>query len=319
MENCSNSAGNAFHILAFSTSKTAQYVLITGVLMMYLLTIFGNAIIITLVCLVPQLNTPMYFFLSNLAFADILHVSVTLPKLLSILLTHDNLMSFAACMTQVYFLSLSAVCDIFVLTSMSYDRYVAICKPLQYSSLINKNVCNAITLFIWIMSTLDAGINVIATSLLSFCPPQKIDHFFCELTTLYSISSSDTTSRNILLVFQIILLVSLPFFLIITSYTFIISTILNIQSSKGRHKAFSSCTSHLTTVILFFGPIIILYGKPESEQTKELDKLWSLLYTAVVPMLNPFVYTLRNKDILNTIRNVTRKWKLFFIQLVYRR
>ncbi|KAM5141287.1 olfactory receptor 1J21-like [Mantella aurantiaca] len=310
MKKCSNGTENLFHILTFSTSETGQYLISIAVLLMYMVAVLGNMIIALLVCLVPQLHTPMYFFLCNLAIADVIHVSVTLPKLLYILLTHDHQMSFSACMTQVYFFSLSAVCDIFVLTSMSYDRYVAICKPLQYSLLINRDVCSAMTLFTWFTSCIDAAINVIDTSLLSFCPVQNVDHFFCELTTLYAISSSDIRSRNILLVFQIILLASLPFLVIITSYTFIISTILSIRSSKGRRKAFSSCSSHLTTVIIFFGPIIVLYSKPQSEHSKELDKLLSLLYTAVVPMLNPFVYSLRNKDILNAIRNVARKWTI---------
>ncbi|XP_040178065.1 olfactory receptor 50-like [Rana temporaria] len=311
MEKCLNSTGNVFHISAFSTSESGRCLLFSAVLLMYLTTILGNMTIALLVCLVPQLHTPMYFFLGNLAIADIIHVSVTLPKLLSILLTRDHRISFSACMTQVYFFSLSAVCDIFVLTSMSYDRYVAVCKPLQYSLLISKDVCNAIIIFIYFASGNDAAINVIVTSLLTFCPTQNVDHFFCELTTLYSISSSDTTSRSILLVFQIIFLASLPFLLIITSYIFIISAILNIQSSKGRRKAFSSCSSHLTTVIIFFGPIIILYSKPGSEHSRELEKLLSLLYTAVVPMLNPFVYTLRNTDILNAIRDVTRRRNIF--------
>ncbi|CAI9617804.1 unnamed protein product [Staurois parvus] len=158
--------------------------------------------------------------------------------------------------------------------------------------------------------------DVLITSPLSFCPTVNVDHFFCEQAMLYTLTSSDTTSRNLLLLFQILLLVSLPFLLIIMSYLFIISTILKMQSSKGRHKAFSSCTSHLITVIIFFFPIIILYTKPESEHSRELDKLFSLLYTAVVPMLNPFVYTLRNKDILNAIGNVTRKFFLI-IKLLF--
>ncbi|PIO11516.1 hypothetical protein AB205_0022290 [Aquarana catesbeiana] len=179
--------------------------------------------IAVLVCLVPQLHTPMYFFLSNLAISDVIYVSATLPKLLAILIRLDHWMSFSACMTQVYFFSLSAGCD-------------------------------------------DA------------------------------------------------LLVSVPFLLIMTSYVFIISTILKIHSSEGRLKAYSSCTSHLTTVILFYAPIIILYGKPDSEGSKELDKLLTLLYTAVVPMLNPFVYSLRNKDIFNAIKNIKSKWNMIYIK-----
>ncbi|XP_018425863.1 PREDICTED: olfactory receptor 8D1-like [Nanorana parkeri] len=222
-------------------------------------------------------------------------------------------MSFSACMAQVYFFSLAAAGDIFVLTSMSYDRYVAICKPLQYSLIISKDVCSLLALCPWLISAVNAALNVLVTSLLSFCPAQSVDHFFCEQRTLYAVTSSDTTSQNILLVFQDMYVASLPFLLIITSYAFIIFAILNIQSSEGRRKAFSSCSSHLTTVIIFFGPVLILYTKPESENSKEQDKLLALLYTAVVPMLNPFVYTLRNKDILKATTNLART-DIFFVK-----
>ncbi|XP_077310031.1 olfactory receptor 1J21-like isoform X1 [Lithobates pipiens] len=307
MEECLNSTENGFYISAFSISKTGQCLLLTAVLLMYLMTIVGNTTIAVLVCLVPQLHTPMYFFLSNLAITDVIYVSVTLPKLLFILLTHDHWVSFSACMTQLYFFSLSAASDVFVLTSMSYDRYVAVCKPLQYSSIMNKDVCLSLALSTWIISATNAIINLLSTSLLSFCFTQKVDHFFCDHKALYAITSSDVTSRNIVLLCQDVLLASFPFLLIMTSYVFIISTILKIHSSEGRLKAYSSCTSHLTTVILFYGPIIIIYGKPESEGSKEVERLLTLLYTAVVPMLNPFVYTLRNKEILNAISSIKRK------------
>ncbi|XP_040178064.1 olfactory receptor 50-like [Rana temporaria] len=265
-------------------------------------------------CWAPQLHTPMYFFLSNLAISDVMYVSVTLPKLLSILLTQDHWISFSACMTQVYFFSLSATSDVFLLASMAYDRYVAICKPLQYSLLMSKDVCISLALSPWLISLTNAIANVLAASLLSFCLTQNVDHFFCDQKALYAITSSDTTSRYTFLLCQDVVLASIPFFLIMTSYVFIISTILKIRSSEGRLKAYSSCTSHLTTVILFYGPIIIIYGKPESEGSKELDKLLTLLYTAVVPMLNPFVYSLRNTDILNAIKNIKRKWNMIPIK-----
>ncbi|XP_040178038.1 olfactory receptor 50-like [Rana temporaria] len=306
MEECLNSTKNVFYISAFSISETGQCLLLIAVLLMYLTTVLGNTTIAVLVCRVPQLHTPMYFFLSNLAISDVIYVSVTLPKLLSILLTHDHWISFPACMAQVYFFSLSAASDILLLTSMSYDRYVAICKPLQYPLLMNKDVCISLALSIWLISVTVAAINTLSASLLSFCLTQ-IDNFFCDLKALYATTSSDATSRFILLLCQDVLLAAFPFLTIMTSYVFIISTILKIHSSEGRVKAYSSCTSHLTTVILFYVPIIIIYGKPESESSKELDKLLTLLYMAVVPMLNPFVYTLRNKDILNAIKNIKRK------------
>ncbi|XP_077310030.1 olfactory receptor 1J21-like [Lithobates pipiens] len=314
MEECSNITEDMFYISAFPISETGQCLLFIAVLLMYLMAVLGNLTIALLVCLVPQLHTPMYFFLSNLAISDVIYVSVTLPKLLSILLTQDHRMSFSPCMAQVYFFSLSAACDILLLTSMSYDRYVAICKPLQYSLLMSKDVCLSLALSPWLISVTNAAAHVLTTSLLSYCQTQNVDHFFCELKELYAITSSDATSRNIFMLCEDVLLAFFPFLLIMTSYIFIISTILKIRSSKGRLKAYSSCTSHLTTVILFYGPIIILYGKPQSEGSKELDKLLTLLYTAVVPMLNPFVYTLRNQDVLNAIQNIKQKRNMDFLK-----
>ncbi|KAM5140401.1 olfactory receptor 1J21-like [Mantella aurantiaca] len=311
MEECSNNTPFKFYISAFSTSETGRCLLLTAVLLMYVVTILGNMIIALLVCLVSQLHTPMYFFLSNLAISDVIYVSATIPKLLSILLTHDHQMPFSGCMTQVFFFSLSAACDILLLTSMSYDRYIAICKPLQYSLVMNKDVCISLALCSWLISASNASVNALAASLLSFCLTQNIDYFFCELKALCVITSSDVTSRNILMLCEDVVVACFPFLLIMTSYVFIISTILKIRSTEGRLKAYSSCTSHLTTVILFYGPIIILYGKPHSEGSKEMDKLLTLLYTAVVPMLNPFVYTLRNKDVLNAIRNIKMKHIVF--------
>ncbi|XP_073451229.1 olfactory receptor 1J21-like [Aquarana catesbeiana] len=314
MEECSNNTENVFYISAFSISKTGQCLLFIAVLLIYVMTLLGNMTIALLVCLAPQLHTPMYFFLSNLAISDVIYVSVTLPKLLSILPTQDHWISFSACITQMYFFSLSAGCDIFLLTSMSYDRYIAVCKPLQYPLLMSKDVCISLALASWLISLTNAIINVLSTSLLSCCLTQNVDHFFCNVKELYAITSSDATSRNIFLLCQDLLLASFPFLLIMTSYVFIISTIRKINSSEGRLKAYSSCTSHLTTVILFYGPVIILYGKPESEGSKKLDKLLTLLYTAVVPMLNPFVYTLRNQDVLNAIQNIRRRRNLIFLK-----
>ncbi|KAM5140851.1 olfactory receptor 1J21-like [Mantella aurantiaca] len=311
MEECSNSTKNEFYISAFSISEFARCLLAIAVLLMYMVTVLGNMIIALLVFLVSQLHTPMYFFLSNLAVSDVIYVSVSLPKLLSILLTHDHQMSFSACITQMYFFSFSGGCDIFLLTFMSYDRYVAICKPLQYFLVMSKDVCISLALSAWLISATNAAINALSTSLLSYCLTHNIDQFFCDLKELYAITSSDTTRINILILCQDILVACFPLLFIITSYVFIISTILKIRSSEGRLKAYSSCTSHLTTVILFYGPIIVLYGKPHSEESKEMDKLLALIYAAVVPMLNPFVYTLRNKDVLNAIRKIKRKNMIF--------
>ncbi|XP_063786007.1 olfactory receptor 5AR1-like [Pseudophryne corroboree] len=306
MDECPNSTVTELYIVAFSTYEEGQLVLFIGVLLMYLMTVTGNILIAILICLVPQLHTPMYFFLCNLSVADIAYVSSTLPKLLSIFVTKDNRMSFPACIIQVLWFTLSVISDIFTLTSMSYDRYVAVCKPLQYHLIMNRRMCIIMAALSWLISAVNSQMYAILTSMLSFCSSHKIDHFFCDIKSLYTITTSDTTSREILMLFDDIFLAFLPFSLTIISYVYIISTIVKIHSSGGRFKAFSSCTSHLTTVILFYGPVIFLYVKPQSEHDKEQDKMLSLLYMAVVPMLNPFVYSLRNKEVLGAIRKITR-------------
>ncbi|XP_072006348.1 olfactory receptor 5V1-like [Engystomops pustulosus] len=293
-----------FYILGFSNFKTEQILLTVGIMIMYSLTIVGNLVISMVISLVPNLHTPMYFFLCNLSVVDVIYVSSSLPKLLSITITQDNRISFAGCISQLYFFTFSAVCDIFVLTSMAGDRYVAICRPLQYTLIMNRTVCGTMSVLCWIFSAGNSLLMTLLTSGLDFCKSREISHFLCDVKTMTALSSSDTTSREIFILIEDIIVGFVPFSLTVASYVRIISTILKIHSSETRLKAFSSCTSHLTAVILFYGPILILNMKPESEHSKEQDNLISLLYVAVVPMLNPFVYSLRNKDVLDAVRKL---------------
>ncbi|KAG8548526.1 hypothetical protein GDO81_025120 [Engystomops pustulosus] len=307
MNNCTNHTVNEFNILAFHTSVAREILLFIGVLLMFLITVIGNVIIITLVCLVTQLHTPMYFFLCNLSSADIAYVSVTLPKLLSITATGDHMISFPGCITQLYFFLLCGQAEMFILTCMACDRYVAICKPLQYAMIMRRRVRLTMAATSWIIGIVNSVWHSMIAATLSFCSSNEIDHFFCDLKTLSMLSASDSTYRDILTTVQSVFIGCLPFSLIVVSYVYIISTILKIKSSRGRHKAFSSCTSHITTVILFYGPIIFLNMKPETDNSRQDDKLLSIIYVAVVPMLNPLVYSLRNKDVLDA----TEKVKLY--------
>ncbi|XP_068129628.1 olfactory receptor 5V1-like [Hyperolius riggenbachi] len=298
MKNCTSRSIKQFSISAFVTSTDGQIFLFILMLLIYWFTVLGNATLITLVCAVSQLHTPMYFFLCNLSSSDIAYVSITLPKLMSILLTQDHSITFYGCITQLYFFLLCGQTDIFILTSMAYDRYVAICKPLQYSLIMNKVVCITLAAFSWLMGILNSLLYAMITSLLPFCHSNEIDHIFCDLKTLSKLSASDSASRDLLTTVESVFIGCVPFLLIVISYVYIILTILKIQSSNGRHKAFSSCTSHLITVLLFYGPIIFLYMKPENDSAIENDKLLSIIYIAIVPLLNPLVYSLRNKDVL---------------------
>ncbi|XP_072006333.1 olfactory receptor 5AR1-like [Engystomops pustulosus] len=307
MNNCPNvSSEKEFFIVAFSMSSVGQLELFFGVLVIYLTAVIGNLIIIFLVCLVPKLHTPMYFFLCNLAIFDVASTSTSIPKLLTITLTQDHWISFSCCMTQMFFFILFANGEICMLTAMAYDRYVAVCKPLQYHTIMRKNVYLVMAASAWIISIQNSVLHTTLTSNLQFCNSHKINNFFCDLNTVIALSSTDITGRQILMFCEVILISLGQFLLIIISYIFIFSAIWKIRSSSGRMKAFSSCTSHLITVILLYGPIIILYIKPETEDSKEQDKLLSLMYLVVVPMLNPLVYSLRNKDVLGAFLTLVK-------------
>ncbi|XP_072259176.1 olfactory receptor 5V1-like [Pyxicephalus adspersus] len=298
MFSCPNqSIPGGFHIVAFSASLAGHLLVFIGVLLMYLMTILGNVTIITLVCSVTKLHTPMYFFLCNLSFLDVLSTSSIIPKFLLITLTQDHTISFHGCITQLFFFMLCGIGVLLILTSMAYDRYVAICRPLQYYLIMSKDLCVLLAVVSWLVGILNASMHTILTSLLLFCNSWDINNFFCELSAMISISSSDTTSRKLLISFEDLLVGFVPFFLIILSYVFIISNIMKIKSKHGRLKAFSSCTSHLLTVILFGGPAVLLYIRTQFSHEEGQDKLLSVLFLIVVPLLNPLVYSLRNKDI----------------------
>ncbi|XP_073413322.1 olfactory receptor 1G1-like [Dendrobates tinctorius] len=271
---------------------------------MYFLAVVGNLIIIALVRVAPQLHTPMYFFLCNLSIVDAIYVSAIIPKMLAIILTDDKTISFSGCMTQLFFFIFCAGTDIYILTSMAYDRYVAVCSPLHYSSIMTRNICSIIVTSYMIFSTANSLMLTLLIRALSFCYSHTISHFFCEIKALMALSSSDTKNITMVLSMEDAFIVLFSFVFILTSYVRIISTILKIRSSTGRIKAFSSCTSHLITVLLDFGPSIFMYLKPESEDSKEQDTILSMLYVAVVPMLNPFVYSLRNKEVLGAARKM---------------
>ncbi|XP_069815410.1 olfactory receptor 5V1-like [Dendropsophus ebraccatus] len=301
MNDCPNgSSENEFYILAFSMSSM-QLELFFGVLVIYLMAVLGNLTIIFLVILAPRLHTPMYFFLCNLAIQDAASTSTSIPNLLAITLTQNHRISFSCCMTQMFFFILFANGEMCTLTSMAYDRYVAICKPLHYYTAMEQNMCIVIAAFTWVIAALNALLHTVLTSILQFCYSHDINNFFCDLNSVIALSSTDVTSRKVVMVSEAIIITFGQFLLIIISYVFIFSTILKIRSSAGRMKAFSSCTSHLIIVILFYGPIIFLYMKPQSEDPKEDDMLLSMLYLIVVPLLNPLVYSLRNKDVWEAI------------------
>ncbi|KAE8619135.1 hypothetical protein XENTR_v10009622 [Xenopus tropicalis] len=296
-----------FHLLAFLSHEKLSISIL--VLLMYILTVCANLIITALVCLVPRLHTPMYFFLCNLSVQDIVYVTAILPKFLSITITGDNSISFLGCMTQLFIYGTCVSVEFLLLTSMAYDRFVAICIPMRYSLIMKTSVCVLLVSVSWLMGATNGFMYCWFISNLFFCDHQNINHFFCELKAILELSCSSFENIKIVMIVTCVIIGVIPFGLILISYGNIISSALKIRTSAGKLKTFSSCCSHLTVVLLFCGTCISLYMKPDSGNTQEMDRLLSLLYVAVTPLLNPLVYSLRNKDVINAIKHII---KLYF-------
>ncbi|KAM4749097.1 LOW QUALITY PROTEIN: olfactory receptor 5V1-like [Rhinophrynus dorsalis] len=294
-----------FYLLAFSRYTEFKFLIFIGVFLMYLLAMLGNVIIIVLVCLV-SLHTPMYFFLCNLSVQDIGYVTAIHPKLLDITLTSNTSISFPGCITQMFLFILFGGTEYLLLASMAFDRYVAICIPLRYPVIMKKRVCALLATFSWSISALNSMMLTLLFSKLSFHSSQEINHFFCEIKTILMLSCNSIIAIMCLMFVIGILFGIIPFVLILGSYMSIISTILKISTSAGRLKAFSSCSSHLTVVVLFCGTALGMYMKPENEHSREQDKQTSMLFVAIVPLLNPLVYSLRNSDVLKALKKILK-------------
>ncbi|XP_028716521.1 olfactory receptor 50 [Peromyscus leucopus] len=273
-------------------------------LAMYLTTVLGNLLIILLIRLDSHLHTPMYFFLSHLAFTDISFSSVTAPKMLMNMLTHSQSISYAGCVSQVYFFLSFADLDSFLLTSMAYDRYVAICHPLHYTTIMSQSLCILLVVVSWVLSSANALVHTLLLARLSHFRDNTIPHYFCDLSALLKLSSSDTTINELVILPLGTLVITLPFICILVSYGYIGATILRTPSIKGICKALSTCGSHLSVVCLYYGAIIGLYLVPSSNSINDKDVIVAVLYTVVTPMLNPFIYSLRNHDIKGAVRNI---------------
>ncbi|XP_072263071.1 olfactory receptor 8B8-like [Pyxicephalus adspersus] len=268
---------------------------------------FGNVIIVTVIGLNHHLHVPMYFFLCNLASLDVCYTSVTTPNLLHIFITGNNRISFTGCFVQLYFFLAFASAEYFLLTAMSYDRYVAICKPLHYPLVINRQSSVKMVCGSWLIGFVGALPLVIFISGLDFGSTNEVNHYFCDMIPLLKLSCSDTSFTEVIMFSEGVFLAMTCFMLTLTSYCFIISTILRIHTSEGRRKAFSTCSSHLSIVILFYVVIFCLYMKPPSTSSLNQSKVMSVLFTQVVPMLNPIIYSLRNKDVKEAIGKTKNK------------
>ncbi|KAG8556191.1 hypothetical protein GDO81_009120 [Engystomops pustulosus] len=293
-----------FEIVAFSTKN--HPVLFALFLFIYLVGLLGNIIIITCVVSNVRLHTPMYFSISNLSTVDMMFTSSTLPKLMDIFLTRNNSISVAECFTQMFFYLFAAGTEDLLLSFMAYDRYVAICKPLYYHVIMSNHKFIVFLLSIWMSAYVNALFFTLNVSQIDICHSNKIQHFFCETKALDRIACPNIR-LHLILYFEIIVLGLLPFLLSLLSYIKIISVVLRIPSTVGRKKAFSTCTSHLTVLGMYYVAGMCMYIKPPSDHLEEQDLVFSTLYTAVTPMLNPIIYSLRNQDVKAAIKTTINR------------
>ncbi|XP_013909860.1 PREDICTED: olfactory receptor 1052-like [Thamnophis sirtalis] len=300
-----------FILLGFGNSAQLQFMLFLLFLLIYLVTITGNVLIIVLIVAAPCLHTPMYFFLGNLSCLETCYTSSILPKMLTSLLTGKATITVSQCLTQYYFFGSFVTVETYLLAAMSYDRYLAICRPFLYGLIMSKKLCVYLMAGSWLNGLVANGIILLLLSQLSFCGPNIIDHYFCDLNPLEKLSCTDTSFLELILSFFSIIDAVVPFILTFTSYICIIIAIIKIKSSTGRQKAFSNCSSHLMVVSLFYGTIIIVYMLPDTPTLRYLNKLFSIFYTILTPLVNPIIYTLRNKDVHKALGLVRKKLRIF--------
>ncbi|XP_075698856.1 olfactory receptor 5AR1-like [Rhinoderma darwinii] len=285
-----------FTILCFSDLPHLQVPLFIIFLTIYLNIIFGNTLVFLAIVFDSYLHTPMYIFLCNLSILDICYTSTTLPKLLFMLVTQHKTISLVGCMSQMHFFLCFACTEMILLAVMAYDRYVAICHPLHYTQIMSSRNSLVAIISVWILSLLEPVSFTVLVANLSFCSSNQIDHFFCDASPLLKLSCSDTTHVNMITYLLGALIGMSTFMLTLISYVYIIFNIMKIHSAVGRSKTFSTCASHLTCVLLFYGTTLSLYMRPTSMYYPKQDKFFSLLYIIVIPLLNPIIYTLKNKQ-----------------------
>ncbi|XP_025964359.2 olfactory receptor 6B1-like [Dromaius novaehollandiae] len=296
-----------FHLLGMGNIPTLQTPLFLLSLIIYLVTVVGNILIIVVVMADQHLHTCMYFFLGNLSSLEICYSSTILPRLLASFLTGDRTISAHGCIVQFYFFAALACTECYLLAAMSYDRYLAICQPLLYASLMAWKLCLQMAAGSWLMGFLICTVVTSFLLQLKFCSPKAIDHFFCDFTTLLDLACSDTRVVTIVSFILCVLDIVFPFLFTLASYVCIIAAILRIPSSVGRQKAFSTCFSHLTVVTLFYGTLIIVYLMPRTAPLRQLNKVFSFFYTVLTPLVNPLIYSLRNREVREALRKALRK------------
>ncbi|XP_042782154.1 olfactory receptor 6Y1 [Panthera leo] len=286
-----------FILLGFPTRPAFQLFLFFVFLATYLLTLLENALIILAICGDRQLHKPMYFFLSHLSFLEMWYVTVISPKMLVDFLSHDKTISFNGCMTQLYFFVTFVCAEYLLLAVMAFDRHVAICKPLRYPVIVTNQLCGTLAGGCWLCGLTTATIKMVFIARLHYCGKPHINHYFCDISPLFSIPCEDPSQAERVDFFLALVVIAIPLCVVVASYATILSAILRIPSSHGRQKAFSTCASHLTVVILFYSTTLFTYARPKLMYTYSSNKVVSVLYTVIVPLLNPIIYCLRNREV----------------------
>nr|XP_009668694.1 PREDICTED: olfactory receptor 11L1 [Struthio camelus australis] len=300
-----------FRLLGFSSKPHFQILLFTLFLVIYILTIMGNIIIISVVTLEPQLHSPMYKFLKNLSLLEICYTTTVVPKMLANLVAERKTISFSGCMTQLYYFIFLGATECYLLAVMAYDRYLAVCDPLQYITSMTAKLYTLLFVGSWVTGVFTGFLPCLMMYRLHFCSYNLIDHFYCDIPPLLKLSCSDTTVTEVVIFILSLLVLSSCFLLTLVSFLFIILSILKIPSASGRRKTFSTCSSHLMVVAIYYSAMISMYVRPTSSLSSQLNKGVSVLYTVITPLLNPVIYSLRNTGFKNALEKiVTRHHRL---------
>ncbi|XP_005408028.1 PREDICTED: olfactory receptor 5M11-like [Chinchilla lanigera] len=296
-----------FILLGLTDRPELQPVLFVLFLLAYLVTVLGNLGMVVLIRLDARLHTPMYFFLTHLALVDLCYTSNATPQMLASFLSHKKTISFAGCFTQCYIFIALLLTEFYMLAAMAYDRYVAICNPLRYSVKMSRRVCISLATLPYAYGFSDGLFQAILTFRLTFCKSNVINHFYCADPPLMKLSCSDTYVKEHAMLISAGFNLSTSLSIILVSYACIVATVLRIRSAEGRRKAFSTCGSHMTAVTLFYGTLFCMYVRPPTDETVEQSKIIAVFYTFVSPMVNPLIYSLRNKDVKQALKNVIRR------------
>ncbi|XP_053120075.1 olfactory receptor 10AG1-like [Hemicordylus capensis] len=295
------SAVNEFILLGYHKHPA---LLFTAFLVVYLAILLGNGLIVVVTTWDPALQTPMYFFLRSLSGLELCYTSVTLPKMMASLATGHRTISLPACASQMFFLLFLGGTECFLLAVMAYDRYLAICRPLHYMNIMNQRVCVGLVTGSFVISFPMQIVQIGLIFSLPFCGSNEMDHFFCDIPPVLSLACADLYANELAIYTENVLFLLVPFVLILASYVYITRAILRMSSATGRQKAFSTCSSHLTVVSLFYGSAMLVYLRPKTPDSVKVDKLLSLFYTILIPLCNPLIYTLRNREVKAALKRV---------------